>query len=820
MKTKDRRIWHSMVLTFLFLAPLAFSSCENRHPEMDITMETDFSEIIAAINRANKSLADKLALIEASLQQGLADSQAAMEQVRQAVASLSGTMEEKLAAVEAAVKAQTTSLETKLALVEAAVSNGFADSQAQQALLQQAIASLSGSMEERIALIEAAVKAQTTSLETKMGLIEAAVSEGFADSTAAQALILEAIASLGGTLDEKLAAIEAAIGDQTTALSARMALIETAVKEGFAADSTQRALIQTAVDSLGGTVDEKLAAIKSALASQTTSLDAKMALIEAAVAAIGEIGGEAEAELILQALSSLSGTVDQKLLAIQKALESQSTNLSSKIALIETAVINGFADGQTAIGLLQTALGALKTQVGSMDDALSKDIADVITDLGTLSATLSTGQIAQALAQILAAVQGQTDYSQALADIKKTIEDLKEEVDNFSLSYLGVASYTVVKGQTIDIPLRVNPSSNKLEKEKMQLKIQESKQFFPNNSGTEADHFTLTSLVADPSVEGQYIATLTAVSILSIWDESTLAFEYNYGTDEKPKLFTTNSFQAVMLPNPDFGIYRWNYPYASYCPVDTFYNASNQPYPDDTLGVVYYALDSVVFRQKSGLETRSYTASNISSADFTPLNANMAPVKCILDNEKHFVRFYPDTTGSKKWRDFRTATGIKQEEVDGILSLTDNWGVTSTFGVRLYWFNTYSLDLNVDVSVNDPSLVKGNHPYYPYDLTDKFRELGLNDELLPDPSRYAFVYSTIPLTDTQDPGCEQLGLEWKGLKREATLVFSKKGDQLAAGQKYRVRGRIRLNMKPSDNTPSFAPTQVLLDYCITLNLID
>ena len=174
-ETKDRGIRRSRVLAFLLLAPLAFSSCENRHPDMDIMLETDFSEIIAAINSTNKSLSDKLALIEASLQQGLADNLAAMDQIRQAVASLSGSIEEKLAAVEAAVKAQTTSLETKLALVEAAVSNGFADSQAQQELLQQAIASLSGSAEERIALIEAAVKSQASSLETKIGLIEAAV---------------------------------------------------------------------------------------------------------------------------------------------------------------------------------------------------------------------------------------------------------------------------------------------------------------------------------------------------------------------------------------------------------------------------------------------------------------------------------------------------------------------------------------------------------------------------------------------------------------------------------------------------------------------
>ena len=817
-ETKGKGILRSVVLAFLLVAPLAFSSCETRHPDMDITMEADFSEIIAAINSANKSLSDKLALIEASLVQGLADNQAAMAQVRQAVASLSGTMEEKLTAVAAAVQAQTTSLETKLALVEAAVSNGFADSQAQQALLQQAIASLSGSMEERIALIEAAVQAQTSNLETKISLIEAAAAEGFADSATAQALMLTAISSMGGSLEAKLAAIETAIANQTTALSAKLALIETAVGEGFAADSTQQVLIQTAVSSLSGTVDDKMTAIQTAMGSQTTSLDAKLALLDAAVTTIGAIGNAAEVTLIQTALTTLSGSVDDKLATIQTALTNQSTNLSSKVALIESAISSGFASGQTAIGLLQTALTALKGQVSDTNDSLSDDISQVIADLGTLSSTVTTGQVAQVLTQIHDAVQGQTDYSLVLAGIKSSIDELKEELNIFSLSYLGVASYTVAKGQTIDIPLRVNPSSKTLEQEKMQLKILESKQFFPNNSGTEADHFTLTSLVADPSAEGQYIATLTASANVSVWDESTLAFEYDYGTDTKPEYFTTNSFQAVMMPNPDFGIHRWCYPYASFFPIDTFYSALNQPYPDDTLGVVYYALDSVAFQQKSGPETRSYTASDITSANFTPNDANMAPVKCILDNERHFVRFYPDTTGSKKWWDFRMASSVKHEDVVGILSLTDNWGVTSTFGVNLSWFNTYSLDLNIDVSVNDPSLVKGSHPYYPYDLTDGFKERGLDDVLLSE--RYEFVFSTIPLTSAEDPGCEQLGLEWTGLKREANLVFSKNGDQLAVGQKYRVRGRIRLNTKPSDNTPSFAPTQLLLDYCVTLNLTD
>lgn len=807
------------ILIALLLAPLAFSSCDTRHPEMDIVLESDFSEIIAAINRTNKSLSDKLALIEASMQQGMADNLAAMEQVRQAVASLNGTMEEKLAAVEAAVTAQTTSLETKLALVEAAVSNGFADSQAQQALLQQAIASLGGSADERIALIEAAVSAQTSSLETKIGLIEAAATEGFASSSAAQALIQTAIASMGGTLQTKLTAIETAIGDKTTALSAQMALIETAINNGFAADSTQQSLIKMAVDSLGGTVDDKLAAINTAMSSQTSSLDTKMALIDAAVSAIGAIGNDTKVQLIQSALSSLSGTSDDKLAAIQTALSNQSTNLSSKAALIETAYTNGFADGQTAIGLLQTALGTLQTQVGGMNTSLSSDISAVITGLGSLSTTLTTGEIAQALTQVLTAVQGQTDYSQTISDIKTTIEELKTEIDNFSLSYMGDISYTVVKGQDISVPLIPNPSNKTLEQEKMTLKIVESKQFFPSATGTAADHFSFKSLAADPVVAGQYVATLSTSASLYVWDESKLALEYDYGTDTKPKSFTTNSFQAVMIPSIDGAISSWVYPYASFCPIDTVYNALNEPYPEDTLGVVYYALDSVVFQQLGGSEKRAYTASNIVSASFTPIDANMAPVKCILDNEKHFVRFYPDTTGSKKWRDFRVATGVKHEDVSGILSLTDKWGTTSTFGVSMTWFNKTELNLNFDVSVDDGK-IKSLIPSYDCDLTMELLERGLNDEILPDPSRYEIIYTTVPLTGAKDPGCEPLELFWTGIERKVTLLFNKTSDQISEGQKYRVRGRIRLNIKPSDNTPSFTPMQVSLDYCITLNITD
>ena len=123
----------SLLAALLLLLPVAFTACDNMRPDISITVKSDYSQIIDAVRSANRSLAEKLSLIEGAVASGFADGQEAQALLQQAVSSLSGTLAEKLAAIEAAVKNQTTSLETKLGLIEAAVASGFADSKAQQA---------------------------------------------------------------------------------------------------------------------------------------------------------------------------------------------------------------------------------------------------------------------------------------------------------------------------------------------------------------------------------------------------------------------------------------------------------------------------------------------------------------------------------------------------------------------------------------------------------------------------------------------------------------------------------------------------------------
>ena len=816
-------------LLLTFALQFILTACEEEHQQITLKLKPDYSGVVAAINDANRSLAEKMALIEASVNSGLADNQAAISLIQDAVSSLGGTMEQKIAAVEAAVKAQETSLETKLALVEAVVASGFADTATQQELLQTALESLGGTLEEKLAAIETAIQSQTTTLETKLGLVDAAIKSGFADSAKAQALLLDVIATLGGTMEEQLSSIQAAVEDGTTSLSAKLALIEAAVTNGFADGQAAQELIQAAIASLSGSVEEKMAALEAAVQSQTTSLETKMTMIEEAIeSSVSEI--DKKMDLIQQALESLSGDLDKKTSAIKSLIGGQTTSLETKIGVINTAVTKGFVDETTALGLLKDAVTALETSLGTADSDLQTQIAGVVASINALTTNVKTGDIATALSNILTAIQGVPDYSTILATIQQAVDELAQLIEDekgFVLSYLGDPSYTVVKGQTFTIPLSVNPTNRVLDKDKLQISVLESKQFFPtNSSGTIADHFSIKSLAADPSAEGKYNVTLETDADEAVWDESTLAFVYDHGTAGKPVYFTTNSFQAVMLPrsvngNQPCGLIPRKYPYASFCAVDSFYNAQNQLYPEDTLGVVYYALDQVTFTQKNGSETRTYTASNVTSTSFTPIDGNTAPVRCILDNEKHFVCFYPDTTNSKKWRDFQSATGVKREDVAGILSLTDQWGVTSTYGVNMAWFNTYELSAPLDVSItNDQSLVKGDNAYYLYNLTDKFLELGLDDDLMKG-VRYALLETSMPLTQQDiEAGYENLEVKWKGSNREVDLVFNKPGNALAAGQKYRARGRFRLKVNPSDNTPEFTPTQLLVTYCISVNFTD
>ena len=668
----DRIIRCGWLVAFL----LAFTACEKEQESVEITLQSDYSAVIAAINDANASLMDKLSRIESSLSEGFSDNASAMTLVRQALASLEGTLEEKLAVVEAAIQSQTTSLELKLALVEAAVKEGFADAKTQQELLQQAIESLDGTMAEKLAAVETAVKEQATSLETKLGLVEAAVTNGLADVKTAQDLVKEAIETLGGTMEEKLAAIEKAVGDQTTDLGAKLALVETAVKEGFADQKAQEDLLKEAIESLGGTMEEKLAALEEALKSQTSSLETKLDAIETAVEN-GVADAKEQRELIQKAVESLAGTEAEKLAKIEQAITSQTTTLSSKLAAIEAAVTGGVADVTDALALVQTAVEAIPDALTALDTDLSAKIAEVVTAIGAVNTTLTTGDVATALSNILDAITDQTDYSEILTLIQENVA-------------------------------AIGPSH-----------------------GSPKD--------------------------LDIWCYPNATFDLDLS-------------RAVEVSD------------------------------------IFCALHA----SKDG----SYTADNIETVEFLPLNDSIAPVQVTFDRERHFLRFHPDTTGSRVWRNFQDSSGFKNEGVTGRLILTDRWKTKDTIfnmvtprGEKLFkisWFNASGFSWRKKVSL---SMINDNKVTL---VLDEFsRVLGFDYDKLK--STWYLINSAYEKYGNYKPITGKF-------KPEETALEVEFADDYHAGDRFGLIGTIVVYITPSETEPSFKPCQMLFRFDLTVEI--
>ncbi|MBR5736381.1 MAG: hypothetical protein IKX60_06295 [Bacteroidales bacterium] len=311
---RKRSIWGG-IAGMLFLtgvvAPVTFSACDSSAsmPEINIMMESDYSDIINAIKEMDGTLADKLAEILKAVNDNGGKTVSALDLIKAAIESMDGTMEEKLAAIEEAISESTLSLAGKLDLVSAALESGFASSEEAIDLLKDAIGSLQGTAEEKFAALQEAITGSSASLGTKLDAIETAVNEGLADNAEAQELIKDAIESLEGTVDEKLDALEDAVKNSSASLEKKLAAVESAVESGAADSEKGVELIVEAIEALGGDMQSRLSSIQSAVSSQTTSLSTKIALVQGAVET-GAASNDQALDLIKTALETMAGNVD------------------------------------------------------------------------------------------------------------------------------------------------------------------------------------------------------------------------------------------------------------------------------------------------------------------------------------------------------------------------------------------------------------------------------------------------------------------------------------------------------------------------------
>ena len=776
----------TIFLLLMPLAPLLISSCGVEQKKIEIPLELDYSGLLAAIRDSDKSLSDYLTMIENSLEDGLTDNQEAMALIQELIASMEGSMEQKLEAITAAMKQQTTSLETKLALIEEAVNSGFADSDAQQELLQQAIKALEGTMEEKLEAIEAAVKSQQASLETKIGLIEAVVAGGFADSAAAEALMLEAIETAGSTLEERAAKVEAAIENQSTDLSAKLALIDAAVAGGFAGQKTVRDLVRKAVSSLGGTLAERFSAIEAAVKSQTSSLEAKLALVEAAADA-GTTSADSKLLLIQQALSSMGGTMQQKLDAILDAVSDDSTTLDTKVGLISSAVESGFLSNSQAVQAMQTALN---TSLGTLDQDMTALKTDVLNQLTTISQEVTPTELAKAFQGILGALDSQNQSANVLlAAIQQAISDLMEKAGNKQypegLVYMGnpLETIAVTCGNTIEIPIRVNPSNVPLIINTLSVVQVEDNQFFL--SGTDRSkavkkHYKLSGLEKDPQAEGQYIVKLQTLAdeMYKYWDEATLTIDYSYlDKDHNVKTVSTQPIPIAIMPNPIDGLSF------SGCEKTASFLIDKEP------GIIYQPLNSVEFTD--GQQTRTYSAEFLTSVVLN-LDSHIK-VKTIFDKDRHFVGIVPDTTDSA-WLPLFDSTTVNHQEILGYLELTDRFGGNTDKKnhalTGLTWYTSYIDTVLANTAFSGNGALQVN-------LVSKATELGLNLNDYPG-STFCSVHF-----DFASAGGVWRSAAFKSDSWDLEMELEK----YPSGSHFTVDAVITQTVQPSDNNPSFRPKQ-------------
>ena len=199
-------------------------------------------------------------------------------------------------------------LSAKLVLIEGTVKAGFADNAKAIDLVKDAIGSLQGSLEEKLAAVEKAVKDQTMDLSAKLVLIEGAVKTGLADNAEAIKLVKQAVESLEGTVEEKLKAINETIESQTNTLSGKLAAIQGSLDAGLVGEDSTLGLVKKSIDALNataGTANDKLDAIKNAIDSPTSGLNVKLEAIEEALSQ-GLIDVTKKQDLILAALNSAS----------------------------------------------------------------------------------------------------------------------------------------------------------------------------------------------------------------------------------------------------------------------------------------------------------------------------------------------------------------------------------------------------------------------------------------------------------------------------------------------------------------------------------
>ena len=237
-------------------------------------------------------------------------------------------------------------------------------------------------------------------------------------------LLEDAMKSQTMTVSEKMNLLDAALKNLTMTLSQKMELLTKAYENGVLKYEEMTGKLVDEIRLMNATTTEKLEALKGAVEAQTSDLVTKLDLIEKALSLIAEKaedGFDRNAEaigLVKAAVNSLEGTIEEKLTAIRKAIRNQTVTLSGKLELIDATLKAGFADNAKAIGLVEDAIGSLEGTVETKLDAVKRAV------------NRQTKELGQKMNLIRAAVRnGLVKNAEAIDLVKQAVESLEGAMD-------------------------------------------------------------------------------------------------------------------------------------------------------------------------------------------------------------------------------------------------------------------------------------------------------------------------------------------------------------------------------------------------------
>ena len=479
--------------------------------------------------------------------------------------------------------------------------------------------------------------------------------------------------------------------------------------------------------------------------------------------------------------------MEEKLAALEEAMKSQTSSLETKLDAIETAVENGMADAKEQRSLIQKAVESL---AGTEAEKLAK-IEKAITSQTTM--------LSSKLAAIEAAVEsGTSDKEAALAAIKTAIE-----TSGTTTAEKLAALEQAISGQTTDLTTKLEAIETAVTDGVADV----TDALTLIKTAVEAIPGSLTSLDTDLSAKiaevvtalGAVNTTLTtgdvATALSNILAAITGQTDYSDILDAIKTAVEALQLEVAHGSPKDLSV--WCYPNATF-DLDLSRGVE--------VSDIFCALDA----SKDG----SYTAENIETVEFVPLNDSIAPIQVTFEKDKHYIRFHPDTTGSRVWRSFQDSSGFKNEGVTGKLILTDRWKTKDTIsnmvtprGEKLFkisWFNASGFSWRKKVSISQI-----NDDKVTIVLNEFSRVLGFDYDKLKG-CRYMIQQEYQKLGS--------LKFVEGDFKPEETALELAFRDDYAGGDRFGLVGTIMVFFQPSEMDYSFRPVQMQFRFDLTVEI--